>query len=251
MLVGRMIVAAGGIGLPDLHHRVRHRPAVLVGDRAGHDDALAERRLAGGHGEVGERREAAGREAGPGGLRDRVGQRMQPLLRMPLDRPEIGRRVVPAAACRGRRGGIGSDRPSGSSVETRAQAVTARIVLQLTLVNVAKSGAGAACAVAHAQDHHIIANNAISDDAGAHRDNFRACRFRTPAGHAPEIRQTVSMPAISALGQGFMLPRIEPCQAIRWTEICQSERSPVQSASTSLRRWAGRLRRAFPMTRAT
>ena len=39
-----MVVAAGGIALPDLDQRVGHRLAVLVEHAAVHDDALAERR---------------------------------------------------------------------------------------------------------------------------------------------------------------------------------------------------------------
>ena len=44
MLVDLVDVAAGGIGLPDLDQRMRHRPAVLVADPARDDDPLAERR---------------------------------------------------------------------------------------------------------------------------------------------------------------------------------------------------------------
>src|ERR1700750_870686 len=72
VLVGRMVVAAGGVGLPDLDHGVRHRPPVLVRDRAGDDDPFAQCRLAGRRGEVGQRRKPACGETGAGGLRDGV-----------------------------------------------------------------------------------------------------------------------------------------------------------------------------------
>src|SRR5262245_28377586 len=43
VLVGRMGIAAGGVGLPDLDQRVRHRLAVLVQYSAAYDDPLADR----------------------------------------------------------------------------------------------------------------------------------------------------------------------------------------------------------------
>ena len=43
MIVSRVEIAAGGVALPDLYQRVRHRPAVLVEDAAGDDDPFAER----------------------------------------------------------------------------------------------------------------------------------------------------------------------------------------------------------------
>src|SRR5258708_1785365 len=47
--VRRMLIAAGGIGLPDLDDGSRYRPAILVGDTAANDDALAEGRFAVDH----------------------------------------------------------------------------------------------------------------------------------------------------------------------------------------------------------
>src|SRR5262249_59915542 len=44
VLVAVDLVAAGGIGLPDLDHGVRDGAAVLVDDAPGDDDALAHRR---------------------------------------------------------------------------------------------------------------------------------------------------------------------------------------------------------------
>ena len=113
VLVGRMVVAAGGIGLPDLDHGVGHRAAGFVGDGAGDDDALAQRGLAGGHRQVGERREVLRREAGAGGLGDGVRDLDRRLVRMPLDGAEIGRRVVRSAACRACRAGMAPGRSSG------------------------------------------------------------------------------------------------------------------------------------------
>src|SRR5207248_9583281 len=46
MLVRRVLIAAGGVGLPDLDDGARDRPAVLIGNAAVYDDALAERRFA-------------------------------------------------------------------------------------------------------------------------------------------------------------------------------------------------------------
>ena len=43
MLVDNVDVASGGVRLPDLDQRIRHRPAVLVEHAARHDDPLAER----------------------------------------------------------------------------------------------------------------------------------------------------------------------------------------------------------------
>src|SRR5213076_2704310 len=43
MLVALVVVAAAGVGLPDLDERVGHRPAVFVEHAPVHDDALAER----------------------------------------------------------------------------------------------------------------------------------------------------------------------------------------------------------------
>src|ERR1700729_1897660 len=63
VLSGRMVVASGRVGLPDLDHRVGHRSPVLVGDPAGNDDALAESRFVAGLAEVGERGKMAGGEA--------------------------------------------------------------------------------------------------------------------------------------------------------------------------------------------
>ena len=45
MIVARVAIAARRIGLPDLHQRVRHAAAVFIQHPAGHDDALALRRL--------------------------------------------------------------------------------------------------------------------------------------------------------------------------------------------------------------
>ena len=60
MLVALVDVAAGGVGLPDLDQRVRHRPAVAVEHAAGDDDALAQRLAVVLAGEVG-----VGRGDGP------------------------------------------------------------------------------------------------------------------------------------------------------------------------------------------
>jgi hypothetical protein len=46
VLVGGVLIAAGGVGLPDLDDRARYRPTVFVADAAMHDDALAQRRFA-------------------------------------------------------------------------------------------------------------------------------------------------------------------------------------------------------------
>src|SRR6266404_9677596 len=46
VLVARVLIAAGSIGLPDLDNGLGYRPAILVGDPAVHDDALAECRFA-------------------------------------------------------------------------------------------------------------------------------------------------------------------------------------------------------------
>jgi hypothetical protein len=43
MLVARVVIAAGGVALPDLDQRLRHRLAALVEHAAMHHDALAER----------------------------------------------------------------------------------------------------------------------------------------------------------------------------------------------------------------
>jgi hypothetical protein len=72
VLVRRMVVAPGRVGLPDLHHGVGYRPSILVSDRARHDDALTKRRLARGHGQVDERWKPTGGEAWPCGFGDCV-----------------------------------------------------------------------------------------------------------------------------------------------------------------------------------
>ena len=45
MVVARMAVASGRIGLPDFDHRVGHAAAVFIHNPAGDDDALALRRV--------------------------------------------------------------------------------------------------------------------------------------------------------------------------------------------------------------
>src|SRR5581483_6581646 len=45
VLIDRMMIAPGGIRLPDLDQGIRHRPLVLVEHPADHDDALAQRLL--------------------------------------------------------------------------------------------------------------------------------------------------------------------------------------------------------------
>ena len=44
VLVDRVVIAAGGVALPQLDQRPRHRPPVLVEHAARDDDPLAERR---------------------------------------------------------------------------------------------------------------------------------------------------------------------------------------------------------------
>src|SRR6059058_2669411 len=62
MLIRRVLIAAGSIGLPDLDDGARDRPAVLVGDPAAYDDALAERRFPVDDGQIGDRRKMRGAE---------------------------------------------------------------------------------------------------------------------------------------------------------------------------------------------
>src|SRR5690348_7350157 len=66
MLVRRMMIAAGGVRLPDLHNGARDRPAVLVGYAAMYDDAFAERRFSVNDRQIGDRREMRRAEARPG-----------------------------------------------------------------------------------------------------------------------------------------------------------------------------------------
>jgi len=90
----RVVVAAGGVGLPDLDHGTRHRLAVLVRHGARHDDPLANRRRARDQGEVGDGREALRREAGAGRLRHGQRQRQRRPSGVSLGGGVVGRRVV-------------------------------------------------------------------------------------------------------------------------------------------------------------
>src|ERR1700719_5050180 len=94
MLVRRVLIAAGGIGLPDLDYRARDRPAILVGDAALHDDALAERRFPIDDRQIGDRREMRGAEERPGGLGNRVGQPHQAFLRVPFVGAAVAEGVI-------------------------------------------------------------------------------------------------------------------------------------------------------------
>src|ERR1700732_1391303 len=94
MLVRRVLIAAGGIGLPDLDYRARDRPAILVGDAALHDDALAERRFPINDRKIGERRESRGAEVRTGGLCNRVGQPHQAFLRVAFVSAAVGGGVI-------------------------------------------------------------------------------------------------------------------------------------------------------------
>ena len=99
-------VAAGGVGLPDLDQRVRHRPAVLVEHAAGDDDALAERLAGMLAGQVGVARPHALVAVDRAGqLRQRVRQDDQRLLRRAL-----------LASSRSRREGR-ADGPQGSRAD--------------------------------------------------------------------------------------------------------------------------------------
>ncbi len=94
VLIRPMIVAAGSVGLPDLDHRVRHRPPILICDGAGDDDALAQCRLTGRHRHVRQRRELRRQEGRARCLGYGLRHRVKLLLRVSLDRTEIGRRVI-------------------------------------------------------------------------------------------------------------------------------------------------------------
>ena len=106
VLVRRVVVAAGGVGLPDFYHRMWHRPPVLVGDAPGDDDPLALRPPPVHCRHIRHRREQGGREGGAGGLGDGVRQLVQLMPRMALARAEVVRRVEAGL----RAGGVGPER---------------------------------------------------------------------------------------------------------------------------------------------
>src|SRR6516225_4311246 len=72
VLITRMLVATRRVGLPDLDDRAGDRSAVLVGDPAVHDDALAQRRFAVQDRQVEDWRKQSRAETRTGDLGDRV-----------------------------------------------------------------------------------------------------------------------------------------------------------------------------------